>query len=167
MEGIKWDIKVKNRLRKIQREIEKMKPVDCEKLCNDMNAAINDADQAQADAKDATETWQTSETNRKVAIQRVDDGQATLEKNEQSKTDCINKCGGEPDCIGDCNTYWDQEIANSQAALDKYVQEADKATQEEQVAKANMETAEAMQKQADTARQSAMDAVDQGECQCK
>ncbi len=167
MEGIKWDIKVKNKLRKIQREIEKMKPVDCEKLCNDMNAAINDADQAQADAKDATETWQTSETNRKVAIQRVDDGQATLEKNEQSKTDCINKCGGEPDCIDDCNKYWDQEIANSQAALDKYVQEADKATQEEQVAKANMETAEAMQKQADTARQSAIDAVDQGECQCK
>jgi len=167
MEGIKWDIKVKNRLRKIQREIEKMKPVDCEKLCNDMNAAIDDADQAQADAQNATATWQASESNRKVAIQRVDDGQATLEKNEQSKTDCINKCGGEPDCIDDCNKYWDQEIANSQAALDKYMQDADKATQEEQVAKANMETAEAMEKQTGRDAASAQDAIESADCSCK
>ncbi len=167
MEGIKWDIRLKSKLRRIQREINNLKPVDCEKLCAVLDQANEDYSKAQTDTKDAIAIWQASESNRKAAIQRVDDGQATLEKNEQSKTDCINKCGGEPDCIDDCNKYWDQEIANSQAALAKYVQEADKAAQEEQVARANMETAEAMQKQADTARQSAMDAVDQGECQCK
>jgi len=167
MEGIKWDIKVKSKLQRIQREINNLKPVDCEKLCAVLDQANEDYSKAQTDTKNAIAIWQASESNRKAAIQRVDDGQATLEKNEQSKTDCINKCGGEPDCIDDCNKYWDQEIANSQAALDKYMQDADKATQEEQVAKANMETAEAMEKQTGKDAASAQDAIESADCSCK
>lgn len=167
MEGIKKDILIANKLARMQKEINALKPADCDALC----AALAQAQEAFTAAKQTYEVAEQDFLNatEQYNIAVADEGEAEAVLNEvlQGNTEC--KAGCEPLPAGQaCQDECDAEfnVGEAQATLDAAVQATADALNIKNAAETTLEQAEEARTAAGLAEKDASEAVDSAGCIC-
>lgn len=167
MEGIKKDIDIAIKMRKMQKEIDALTPGDCETLCSNVESAQTAYDEATLNLEAATTANEEAQAAKDVAMESLEEAQANYDAVVASLAECLEGCEPLPageECITTCNEENNTEAA--QTLLDEAqgnFEEAEGAATEAQTAQ---DAAQATSEAAESALTEAQAAATAAGCVC-
>lgn len=167
MEGIKKDIDIAIKMRKMQKEIDALTPGDCETLCSNVESAQSSYDEATLNLEAATNANEEAQGTLLEATESLNEAQAFYNLVVASLAECLEGCEEPPEgdeCIATCNEENNTEAA--QTLLDEAqgnFEEAEGAATETQAAK---DAAQATSEAAEIALTEAQAAAEAAGCVC-
>ena len=167
MEGIIKDILLANKIARMQKEINALKPADCDALCQTLALAESEFVEASNARAAASEDYDAASEDYETAVADETQAETQLQEVLAGNTECKDGCEPLPAgqaCQDECDNEFN--VGEAQTNYDEAIQAVNEAQNAMDSAEDVLKAADALVKQTGEAEKAAAQAVEDAECTC-